>query len=373
MGLFDGLRGELIDIVEWTDNSRDTLVWRFPRHENEIKMGAKLVVRESQTAVFINEGRLADVFHPGTYTLETGNLPVLSTLKGWKYGFDSPFKAEVYFVNTRQFTDFKWGTKNPVLVRDPEFGAVRIRAFGAYAIRVLDPATLLRESAGTDAHFRTEEIESWLREKVIAAFAPAIASARIPVLDMAIHQDQIGQQLKSAIAQQLAPLGLDVPSFTISNISLPEEVEAAIDKRASMGMVGDLGAYTQFQAANALEDAAQHGGSAADALSLGAGMAMGNQMAANMAAQQAQHRQPAQPAGGPPPLPGAAAPEWYLGLGGQQAGPFDLPALQQKIATGELTRDTLAWKQGQAAWTPAGQIPELSGLFGMLPPPLPPQ
>lgn len=372
MGLFDGIRGEFIDIVEWTDNSRDTLVWRFPRHENEIKMGARLVVRESQTAVFINEGVLADVFQPGTYTLETRNLPILSTLKGWKYGFDSPFKAEVYFVNTRQFTDFKWGTKNPVLVRDPEFGAVRIRAFGAYAIRVIDPATLLRESTGTDAQFRTEEIESWLREKVIAAFAPAIASARIPVLDMAIHQDQIGQQLKTAIAQQLAPLGLDVPSFTISNISLPEEVEAAIDKRASIGMVGDLGAYTQFQAANALEDAAQHGGGAADALSLGAGMAMGNQMAANMAAQQQQQRQPA-PAAGPPPLPGAAAPEWFLGIGGQQAGPFDVPALQQKIATGELTRETLAWKQGQAAWTPAGQIPDLSGLFGMLPPPLPPQ
>lgn len=377
MGLFDGLRGELIDIIEWTDDSRDTLVWRFPRHDNEIKMNAKLVVRESQAAVFINEGQLADVFRPGTHTLETRNLPILSTLKGWKYGFDSPFKAEVYFVNTRQFTDFKWGTKNPVLVRDPEFGAVRIRAFGAYAIRVVDPALLLRESAGTDAQFRTEEIESWLREKVIGAFAPAIASARIPVLDMAIHQDQIGDQLKSAISEKLAPLGLEVPSFTISNISLPEEVEKAIDKRASMGAVGDLGAYTQYQAANALQDAAQNGGGAADAMSLGAGMAMGNQMAANMAAQQAQYQQqaaqpPAQPAG-PPPLPGAAAPEWYLGVGGQQIGPLDLPALQQKAASGELTRETLAWRQGQAAWTAAGQIPELAAVFGAVPPPLPPQ
>ncbi|WP_030158098.1 SPFH domain-containing protein [Glycomyces sp. NRRL B-16210] len=374
MGLFDGIRGEFIDIVEWTDDSRDTLVWRFPRHDNEIKMGAQLVVRESQTAVFINEGQLADVFQPGTHTLGTRNLPILSTLKGWKYGFDSPFKAEVYFVNTRQFTDFKWGTKNPVLVRDPEFGAVRIRAFGAYAIRVIDPALLLRESAGTDAHFRTEEIESWLREKVIGAFAPAIASARIPVLDMAIHQDQIGQKLKSAISEQLAPLGLEVPSFTISNISLPKEVEEAIDKRSSMGMIGDLGAYTQYQAANALEDAAKNGGGAADAMSLGAGMAMGNQMAANMAANTAaQQPQQAAPPAGPPPLPGAAAPAWYLGIGGQQVGPFDAPTLQQKVATGELTRDTLAWKQGQAAWTAAGQIPELSSLFGMLPPPLPPQ
>lgn len=372
MGFFDGIRGEFIDIIEWTDGSRDTMVWRFPRHDNEIKMGAQLVVRESQSAVFINEGKLADVFGPGMYTLETRNLPILSTLKGWRHGFDSPFKAEVYFVNTRQFTDFKWGTKNPVLVRDPEFGAVRIRAFGAYAIRVTDPALLLRESAGTDAHFRTDEIESWLREKVVSAFAPAIASARIPVLDMAIHQDQIGQQLKSSISEQLAPLGIEVSSFTISNISLPPEVEEAIDKRASIGVIGDLGAYTQFQAANALEDAAKNGGGAADAMSLGAGMAVGNQMAANMAAQQQAPQQPAQ-AAGPPPLPGAAAPQWYLGLGGQQAGPFDVPALQQKVASGELTRDVLAWKQGQAAWAPAGEVPELSGLFAMLPPPLPPQ
>ncbi|MQM28387.1 SPFH domain-containing protein [Glycomyces albidus] len=374
MGLFDGIRGELVDIIEWTDDSRDTLVWRFPRHDNEIKMGAKLVVRESQSAVFINEGRLADVFHPGTYTLQTQNMPILSTLKGWKYGFDSPFKAEVYFVNTRQFTDFKWGTKNPVLVRDPEFGAVRIRAFGAYAIRVVDPAMLLRESAGTDAQFRTEEIESWLREKVVAAFAPAIASARIPVLDMAIHQDQIGQQLRGAVAEQLAPLGLDVPSFTISNISLPEAVEAAIDKRSSMGVVGDLGAYTQFQAANALETSAQHGGAAADALGLGAGLAMGQQMAANLAQPQAQTlTAPAAAApAAPPPLPGTA-PEWFLGTGGQQAGPFDLAALRQQIAAGAVTRDTLAWKQGMAAWTAAGQIPELAGLFGAVPPPLPPQ
>lgn len=145
MGLMDKLRGELIDIIEWLDDSRDTMVWRFPRYQNEIKMGAKLVVRESQTAVFVNEGKIADVFEPGTYTLETRNLPILSTLKGWKYGFNSPFKAEVYFVNTRQFTDMKWGTQNPVILRDAEFGVVRVRAFGAFAARVVDASRLLRE------------------------------------------------------------------------------------------------------------------------------------------------------------------------------------------------------------------------------------
>lgn len=368
--MFEGLRGEFIDIIEWLDNSRDTIVWRFPRHDNEIKNGARLVVRESQVAVFMNEGQLADVFGPGTYTLATQNLPILSTLKGWRYGFDSPFKAEVYFVNTRQFTDFKWGTTNPVLVRDPEFGAVRIRAFGVFAIRVIDPPTLLRESAGTDAQFRTEEVEGWLREKVVAAFAPAIASSRIPVLDMAIHQDQLGEALRARVAEQLAPLGLDVPSFGISNISLPEAVEAAMDKRASMGMVGDLNAYTQFQAANALEESAQHGGGASDMLGMGAGLAMGQQMAHNMA-QATAAPQPAPAAAVPPPLP--SAPEWFLGLGGQQAGPFDLAALQQKAMTGELTRETLAWKNGLASWQPAAQVPELANLFGAVPPPLPPQ
>ncbi|GAB3993836.1 SPFH domain-containing protein [Glycomyces albus] len=319
MGLFDGLRGEFVDIIEWLDDSRDTIVWRFPRHDNEIKMGARLVVRESQSAVFVNEGQLADVFGPGTYTLETQNMPILSTLKGWKYGFDSPFKAEVYFVNTRQFTDFKWGTKNPVMVRDPEFGPVRIRAFGMFSVRVIDPAKLLRESAGTDQRFRTEEIGTWLREKVVAAFAPAIASAGIPVLDMAVHQEQIGERLRGAVAGQLAELGLDVPSFTLTNISMPKEVEEALDKRTSIGVVGDLGAYTQYQAANALEESAKSGGGASDGLGLGAGLAMGNQMAQNLSGQQAQQQaQPGAAPAGPPPLPSPAA--WYLGVGASRPG-----------------------------------------------------
>jgi len=180
MGLWDKLKGELIDIIEWLDDSRDTIVWRFPRYENEIKMGAKLIVRESQAAVFVNEGRVADVFAPGTYTLTTQNMPILSTLKGWKYGFESPWKAEVYFVNTRQFTDMKWGTQNPVIVRDPEFGAVRLRAFGAFAMRVTDPAALLRELVGTDPQFRTEEVQEYLRQLVVGHLGSALATANVP-------------------------------------------------------------------------------------------------------------------------------------------------------------------------------------------------
>src|SRR4051794_17986793 len=227
MGLWDKLKGELIDIIEWLDESRDTIVWRFPRYQNEIKMGAKLIVRESQTAVFVNEGQIADVFTPGTWTLETQNLPILSTLKGWKYGFDSPWKAEVYFVNTRQFTDMKWGTQNPVIVRDPEFGAVRLRAFGAFAVRVSDPKLLLTELVGTDPQFRTEEVQEFLRQLVVGHLGSALATANVPLLDLAAKQLQIGATLSAVLTDELAPSGIAIPKFIIENISVPPEVEAA--------------------------------------------------------------------------------------------------------------------------------------------------
>src|ERR671939_972620 len=207
MGLVDKIRGEFIDIVEWTDDTRDTIVWRFPRHDNEIKMGARLTVRESQTAVFVNEGQVADAFAPGTYTLETQNLPILSTLKGWKYGFNSPWKAEVYFVSTRLFTDMKWGTQNPVIVRDPEFGMVRLRAFGAYAARVVDATKLLRELVGTDPQFRTEEVEEYLRQTIVGRLGSALASAQVPMLDLAAHQDAIGTKLAGVLTEELSAIG----------------------------------------------------------------------------------------------------------------------------------------------------------------------
>ena len=208
MGLWDKLRGELVDIIEWLDDSRDTIVWRFPRYNNEIKMGAKLVVRESQVAVFVNEGTLADLFPPGTHTLETQNMPILSTLKGWKYGFNSPFKAEVYFVNTRQFTDMKWGTQNPVIVRDPEFGMARLRAFGTFAARVVDPAALLRELVGTDPQFRTEEVQDYLRQMIVSRLGSALANAGVPLLDLATRQAEIGSQLAQVLSQDLESIGI---------------------------------------------------------------------------------------------------------------------------------------------------------------------
>jgi len=370
MGLWDKLKGELIDIIEWLDDSRDTIVWRFPRYENEIKMGAKLVVRESQTAVFVNEGQIADVYTPGTYTLTTQNMPILSTLKGWKYGFESPWKAEVYFVNTRQFTDMKWGTQNPVIVRDPEFGAVRLRAFGAFAMRVVDARRLLTELVGTDPQFRTEEVQEYLRQLVVGHLGSALATANVPLLDLAAKQLQIGNTLSAVLTDELAPSGIAIPKFIIENISVPPEVEAALDKRTSIGVVGNLDQYTKFQTANAIEDAANNQGGAGESFGFGIGMAAGQRAMQSMNTPTAAPAPVPAAAAGPPPLPTA---EWYVGVNGQQQGPFDLNALASQVASGGVTRDTLVWKSGMGAWTAAGQVPELSGTFAAVPPPLPPQ
>ena len=382
MGLMDKLRGEFVDIVEWLDDTRDTMVWRFPRHDNEIKMGAKLVVREGQTAVFVNEGQIADAFGPGTYTLETQNLPILSTLRGWKYGFSSPFKAEVYFASTRLFTDLKWGTQNPVIVRDPEFGMVRLRAFGAYAARITDASKLLRELVGTDPQFRTEEVQEYLRQMIVGRLGSALATAGVALLDLAAHQAEIGGRIGGVLNEDLAAVGIAVPTFIIENISVPPEVEEALDKRTQMGILGDLGRYTQFQAANALEDAANNpGGGAGEGIGLGMGLAVGQQMAARMA----QPAEPAAPSGaqpgggtgapaGPPPLP--AAVQWFVGVDGRQQGPLDEAALAERARSGQLTPSTLVWSAGMAAWTPAQDVPAVAAVLasarGATPPPLPP-
>jgi len=376
MGLMDRVRGQFIDIVEFLDDSRDTLVWRFPRQGNEIKMGAQLVVREGQAAVFVNEGTIADVFQPGTYTLETRNLPILSDLKGWKYGFNSPFKAEVYFVATRQFTDFKWGTQNPITLRDPEFGMVRLRAFGTYALVVTDPAKLLRQLVGTDPQFRTEEVGEFLRQTIVSKLAPAIANAKVPALDLAANQETIAAALAPALSENLAEMGIAIPRFVIENISLPPEVEAALDKRTSMGVVGNLNDYTKFQAANAIEDAANNPGGGNSGLGIGVGVALGQQVAAAMNQQPSTPPAPAATgaagAAVPPPLPNAA-PAIFIAVNDQQVGPLPAAELPARIASGELTRETLVWRDGMPAWAPASTVPDVAKLFGAVPPPLPPQ
>ncbi len=367
MGFFDRIKSEFIDIIEWLDNSQDTMVFRFERHDNEIKNGAKLIVRESQSAVFINEGKIADVFGPGTYTLATQNLPILSTLKGWKYGFDSPFKAEVYFVNTKQFLDQKWGTPNPIMMRDPDFGMVRIRAFGNFSIRVIDPVKFLQEVVGTNKDFSTADINSQLKSLVITRFTDAVGESKIPVLDLAASYNELSSFCESRLKEEFpTTYGIDVLKFLINNISLPPEVEKAIDQRSSMGALGDLNKYSQMQQANAMRDAANNQGA-------GGGMEgmMGMMMAQQMMNQQNQQNQvPNQQFNAPPPPPPMA--QYHVSINGQQQGPFDLNMLKNLIAQNQLTRQTYVWKTGMANWMQAEQVPEVAALFGAVPPPPPP-
>lgn len=365
MGLLDSLRSEFIDIVEWTDDTRDTIVWRFPRHDNEIKNGAKLVVREGQVAVFVNEGTIADVFSPGSYDLVTKNLPVLSTLKGWKYGFDSPFKAEVYFVATRQFTDQKWGTQNPAMMRDPEFGMVRVRAFGTYSFKADDPAVLLRELVGTDPAFKTDEVDEFIRQSVVSRVVSALATSGVPVLDLAAHQNEIADKLATVISEDLKHLGLQLPRFVIENVSLPPEVEAMMDKRTEMGVLGNLDQYAKFQAASAITDAAQNpGGMAGAGVGIGIGATLGAQLAQALQPTAVNVPAPSSPPViAPPPLPGST--QWYAGIDGQQIGPLSPGEVATRAG---VTADTLVWKAGMAAWTRLGDVPELKGTT---PPPLP--
>ncbi len=255
MSIFDFLRGEFIDVIHWTDDTRDTIVWRFEREGHAIKYGAKLTVREGQAAVFVHEGQLADVFGPGLYELETNNMPILTTLQHWDHGFKSPFLSDIYFVNTRVFTDLKWGTRNPILCRDPEFGVVRLRAFGTYTMRVTDPGKFLTEIVGTDGEFTTSEIEFQIRNIIVTHFSQLIASSGIPVLDMAANTLDLGKLVGDRIAPMVAAYGLTLESFYVENISLPAEVEKALDKRTSMGAVGDLRRYTDFSAAEAMTTA----------------------------------------------------------------------------------------------------------------------
>ncbi len=358
MDFWKKLTGELIDIVEFLDSTGNTLVHRFERLNNEIKNGAKLVVREGQAAVFVNEGQLADVFGPGTYTLSTQNLPILATLKGWKYGFNSPFKAEVYFVATRQFTDLKWGTMNPIMRRDPEFGPVRLRGFGSYALRVKDPAAIIRQVAGTSGRFTIEGIMEQLRNLIVARFGEAIGESGVPLLDVAGHASELSEKVAGVVRPEFESLGIELTKLLVENVSLPPEVEAALDKRSSIGIVGNLNAYSQFQAANAMEAAAKNpGGTAA----LGMGFVVAQQMGQAMqgVGQTAQ-------AAMPPPLP--TAPAYYVGVNGQQTGPFDVATLAMQARSGQLTAGALVWKPGMAAWVAAGQISDLAGLF---PPPMP--
>jgi membrane protease subunit (stomatin/prohibitin family) len=375
MGLWDRITGEFIDIIEWTEPSQnEVLSYRFTRYKNEIKNGAKLIVREGQAAAFVKEGQLADVKGPGTYTLDTNNFPVLSTILGWKYGFESPFKAEVYFISTRQWTDQKWGTQNPVMVRDPEFGPVRLRAFGTYAFKVSDPATFLRELVATDPSFEAYEVTNQFRNAIVSRFVDVVGSSRIPILDLAGNYEKVSKLANEKIAPELAKMGIVLTQFFVENISLPPEVEAALDKRSQMGILGNLDQYAKYQSAEAIRDAAQNpGGIAGIGAGIGAGMVVGQQMAGAVGGSLSAPGQVipgnTQSPGAPPPLPVTAS--FHAAINGAQAGPFVMTAMQMNVREGKISRSTLVWKPGMANWAAADTVPELQPLFAHLPPPLP--
>lgn len=369
MGLFDKLRGEFIDIIEWLDASNDTLVYRFNRYQNEIKNGAKLTVREGQVAVFINEGKIADVFSPGMYTLTTANLPVLSTLQGWKFGFDSPFKAEVYFVNTKNITDQKWGTKNPITLSDKRFGMLEVRAFGSYVIRISDARIFLKEIVGTDGHFTVDKISEQLRSMIVARFTDAAGEANLPIENYASNINEISEFIHGFIGPEFEKYGIELTKFVIENVSMPEEIKKEIFELSRLNVI-DINKLTQLKAAKAIESAAQNGGGTAGAgIGLGVGYAMANQMGQIFTGNHQQNNHPQQSQQAPPPIPQAVA--FHAVINGQQAGPYDVATLKQMAAEQQLTKDTLVWYPGMANWSAAGSLPELKLVFENVPPPIP--
>lgn len=365
MGLFDKLRNEFIDIIEWLDDSRTTLVWRFPRYQNEIKNGAQLIVRPGQVAIFVHRGQLADVFEEGSHVLKTDNLPLLGTLLGWKYGFNSPFRAEVYFVSTRQITDLKWGTPNPVMMRDPEFGPIRLRAFGTYAIKATDPKALLKELVGTDGVVDAAEVSELMRSIITSAIADMLGEKQIAALDLAAQYHEMGDELRKYVQEKVDDeYGLSIPQLQIINISLPEAVEKALDTRTSMGVVGDLNKFQQYKFGEAMGEAAKNPGSG-DGIGLGMGVAMAGRFMQPGGPMMA----PGAVMPSPPPLPTATP--WYAAVNGQQTGPFPQDQVLAAIASGQISADTLVWTAGMPTWTPASESPPLAPAFSNRPPAIP--
>ncbi|MGJ3508450.1 SPFH domain-containing protein [Enemella sp. A6] len=378
MSFINKLRGEIVDIIEWIDDSRSTLAWRFPRYQNEIKNGAQLIVREGQEAVFVSGGQLADHFGPGHYELTTQNLPILSTLQGWKHGFNSPFRSEVYFINKRPITDLRWGTANPVTVRDPDFKMVQVRANGLCVVRVEDAPTFLRQVVATDSVVDIDEISELLRRVITLAFSDMVMETGLGVIDLQGRQVELSAKLRDFVAERVDDeYGLAIEDITL-NISLPEEITQAMTRGVARGVeegswahnIGDMGRYQQAKAADAMTTAAGNpaGGGMGDMMGAGMGMAMGAQMAQQMGGAFQPQQQQQQPAGAPPPLPPQVT--YHAEINGQAAGPFTVAQLQGEIAAGRVGPTTLVWTAGMANWAAASQVPDLAPML-QAPPPLP--
>jgi membrane protease subunit (stomatin/prohibitin family) len=353
MTLRDFLVGELIDIIEWADETDETMAWRFSRPKNEIKNGAQLIVRPGQVAILVDQGRIADAFQPGRYELKTSNMPLLSSLRGWKYGLESPFKADVVFLNTRQFVGRKWGTSNPVILRDGELGPVRLRAFGTYAVRVVDSRKFVEELVGATPVFVIEQIVDQLRDLVVASVSGVLADGGISIYELSSKYAEVASRVQDRVTAQFQQYGLSITQLVIENVSLPAEVEATLDQQTRLSMLGDLTRYAQLQSADAIRDAARNPtGGAAAGIGIGMGAALGQR--AVTAAAVSVPAATSLNAYEPPPLPAAM---WYYALGSERKGPVDIAALR---ASGAVTAETLVWRQGMPEWAPASRIPELA-------------
>ena len=374
MGLFDEIKKKLshefIDIVEWLDNTNDTIVHRFERYQNEIKNNAKLIVREGQVAVFVNEGTLADVFKPGTYDLTTQNLPVLTTLKGWKYGFDSPFKAEVYFVNTRLFTDEKWGTKNPFMLSDERFGLVEIRAFGTYSFRINDPGKFVVDVVGTDGNFTNYEVNEHLKSLIVTRFTDTVGEANLPIELYAANTSELSETCQEVMQPEFGRVGIELERFYIENVSMPEELKKEIFEYSRLDKL-DMTKLAQFKAAKAMEAAAKNeGGTAGAGMGMGMGFVLAQQMGGMLNPQTAQPGLVGTQASTPPPMPAQTL--YHYAVNGQQMGPVSIDKLKELFASRTVNKDSLVWKQGMQNWAALKDVEELkSFLGGSTPPPLP--
>ncbi len=378
MGIFDKIKEKLshefIDIIEWLDYTDDTICHRFERYQNEIKNNAKLIVREGQVAVLINEGQLADVYQPGSYTLNTQNMPILTTIKGWKYGFDSPFKVEVYFVNTHLFTDEKWGTKNPITLSDDRFGLVEIRAFGTYAYRINDAGKFIVDIVGTDNNFTNFEINEHLKSLIATRFTDTVGEANLPIELYAANTTELSETCKEVMQPEFISVGISLEKFFIENVSMPEELKKEIFEYSRIDKL-DLDKLTKFKTAKAIEAAAKNeGGTAGAGMGMGMGFVLAQQMGGLMRPQMGGQQQVPMQQGGAMPPPMLVAVQYYYAANGQQAGPVIFDQLKALFANRTVNKDTLVWKQGMTNWTALKEVEELKVFLGSnTPPPLPHQ
>lgn len=364
----------VLDLIEYVDEGRGEIVHRFPeRGSGDFRIGSQLIVRESQAAVFFRDGKALDTFGPGRHTITTANIPYLVDLVGKVFSGSTPFKAEVYFVTTRELTDMKWGTAQPITIPDPILGMARITGYGTYAIQITDPQLFVAKIVGTQNLYNTRDIQGFFRSIILTKMTDLIGEMGKSIIQMAAFVEELGAGVRAKAQEEFASRGVTLNSFYVESISPTEETAKAIDARAAMGAIGNMNAYAQYQSAQAIREAAQNQGAAGTGVGLGAGIGLGaaaGQMLGQ--AMQPQAQQPAAaaaPAAAPPPIPQAAT--FYVAAGGQQTGPFDMATLQQRVQSGQLTRDTLVWKAGMANWTKAGDVADLNSLFAATPPPLP--